>query len=70
MYKEVFPSRFKAARLENNLTQTELAHILNITQPTIAAYESGKRTPDIEVLGKISTCLFHTTDYFLGLAND
>lgn len=70
MYKEVFPSRFKQARKENKLTQTELAKLLNISQSTIVQYEKGERYPTIETLGKISTELCHSTDWFLGLAND
>lgn len=34
--------RLKKVRKDNNVTQKELANILNTTQSTISAYESGK----------------------------
>ena len=36
--------RLKEFRKSNEITQTELANILNTTQSTISAYESGKTT--------------------------
>lgn len=42
--KEKIGNRLKKFRKENNITQQELANILNTTHSTISAYESGKTT--------------------------
>ena len=41
---EIIGQRLKEFRKSNEITQTELANILNTTQSTISAYESGKTT--------------------------
>lgn len=40
--KKTIGNRLKNFRIENNLTQKELAKFLNTTHSTISAYESGK----------------------------
>lgn len=40
--KKIVANRLKEVRKENNLTQMDLAHILNTTQSTISAYEKGE----------------------------
>lgn len=39
-----------AARLKGGLTQQELANRLGVSQPTVAAYESGRRQPTVPTL--------------------
>jgi transcriptional regulator with XRE-family HTH domain len=39
-----------AARLKSDLTQRELADRLGVSQPTVAAYESGRRQPTLPTL--------------------
>jgi transcriptional regulator with XRE-family HTH domain len=39
-----------AARLKSGLTQRDLADRLNVSQPTVAAYESGRRQPTVPTL--------------------
>lgn len=70
MYKEVFKYRIIEARKENKLSQREVAEKLKISKSTIASYESGRTEPDLETLGKLAKLYCHTTDYFLGLADD
>lgn len=40
----------KELRKENNLTQTELAKKINISQRAYSFYENGEREPSIETL--------------------
>ena len=40
--KKVIAKRLKYIRTKNNITQTELAHLLNTTQSVISSYEAGK----------------------------
>lgn len=61
-----FASRLKKLRLEANLTQTELANKVGLTNRAIGAWESGKAKPRIDkleelakVLGTTSTALLY-----------
>lgn len=57
----------KELRLEQKLTQTELAKKLNTTQDTISLWELGKSFPDIQSLINLSKIFNVSTDYLLGL---
>lgn len=59
--------KIKELREDNDLTQIQIAKILNCKQNTYAQYESGKRQIPIEALKKL--CLFYSVsaDYILGL---
>ena len=61
--------RLKELRLSNNLTQADFATAFNISQGTIGNWESGKRTPDIEMIIKISAFFNVSTDYLLGCSD-
>lgn len=41
------------ARLKAGLTQRDLADRLGVSQPTVAAYESGRRQPTLQTLMRI-----------------
>lgn len=70
MYKENVAPRLRKARLENDLTQAQVALKLKIHQSTIAGYEKGRTEPDLETIAKFAQLYCHTVDYFLGLSND
>lgn len=56
----------KKLRKEYDLSQRELAEILNISQQSINKYETRNVQPDIEILKKMAD-YFHTTiDYIVG----
>jgi transcriptional regulator with XRE-family HTH domain len=42
-----------SARLKAGLTQRQLADRLSVTQPVVAAYESGRRQPTVQTLMRI-----------------
>lgn len=50
-------NNLKKLRLQNNLTQEDLAKIINKSSVAYGYYESGRNEPDIETLKKIA-------DYF------
>lgn len=50
-----FPKRLKELRIQNNLTQKELADIFNVSQNAIFNWENGKREPSILTINKIAT---------------
>ncbi|MBS1846817.1 MAG: helix-turn-helix domain-containing protein [Actinobacteria bacterium] len=43
----------RAARQRRGLSQTQLARRANVTQPTISAYESGRREPALATLRRL-----------------
>ena len=62
----MFPERLKALRLEANLTQNDIAKSLNISQPSYAQWENGRRKPSSETLEKFAQFYNVSTDYLLG----
>ena len=62
----MFPERLKAMRLEANLTQNDIAKSLNISQPSYAQGENGRRKPSSETLEKFAQFYNVSTDYLLG----
>ncbi len=60
-------SLIKELRKEQNMTQTQLAKLLQTTQDTISLWELGKSVPDIYALIKLSKIFNVTTDYLLEL---
>ena len=57
MKKLYFGERLKYIRKNRKLTQKQLAECIGLTRQAIAAYESGIREPNFEILLKIA-------DYF------
>lgn len=68
MYREVFPSRIKDARIKAGFTQRELAEETGIGASTIAKYETGQLEPDLEKLGILAEFFQKPADYFIGRA--
>ena len=58
--------RFKQARKLRGLTAISAAKEMNISSPTINAWEAGRKTPSIEGLEKMANLYQVTTDYLLG----
>lgn len=58
MKKQNFANNLKNLREKNNLTQSKLAKILNISRQAIYSYEQGKATPSIDILEQL-TILFN-----------
>ncbi|HHW45657.1 MAG TPA: helix-turn-helix transcriptional regulator [Clostridiales bacterium] len=58
--------RLKLLRESRNLTQAQLAKILNVSTSAVGMYEQGRRTPDRKMLLKYSKFFNVTTDYIIG----
>ncbi len=65
-----FGTRLKNIRKLKKMTQKELAEMLNVTQSTIANYESNLRFPGEANLKEISDLLHISSDYLLGIAEE
>jgi DNA-binding XRE family transcriptional regulator len=57
--------KIKLARVELDLTQTDLAQKINAKQKSISRYENGMSLPSLETLVKIAKVLKKPTGYFL-----
>lgn len=57
--------RLISLRKNNKYTQDELAKKLNISRPTYAQYELGRRRPDYDVLLKIADFYEVSLDYLI-----
>ncbi len=58
--------RLKKLRLEKNITQQELADVLNVSQQSINKYENHSTEPSIETLTMIADFFDTSIDYIVG----
>ena len=57
--------KIKLARIEADLTQTQLAQKIKAKQKSISRYETGASLPSLETLVKIAKALKKPIGYFL-----
>ncbi len=57
--------KIKLARVELDLTQTELARKIGAKQKSISRYEAGKSVPKVETLSKLAKALKQPAAHFL-----
>lgn len=62
--------KLKEIRKAHNLTQIDFAKIFNISNGTIAMWETGKRQPDLEMLKSIANYFNVSIDYLLDVTVD
>ena len=58
--------RLKSVRQYNRITRKELADKIGLSEPTISAYEQGKREANEEALVKMANALNTSVSYLLG----
>ena len=67
--ENIFKTRLKELREENNLTQEKLSKETGISQAGIAKWETGDRTPSMECLIILAKYFCVSIDYLVGLEN-
>lgn len=65
----MFADTFKELRIKADLFQNDIAEALNVTQQTVAKWESGKAMPSVEMICMIAKYFHVSTDYLLGLSD-
>lgn len=60
-----FCKNLKNARLENGLTQKQVAQNLGVVESCYANWEQGRTEPNLEMLRQLSTLLHITVDELL-----
>ena len=66
---QYFGEKLRELRLENGLTQQQLANKIGLVKGSISAYEQSTKYPSIEVLIKLCTFFNVSADYLLGLSD-
>lgn len=61
--------RLRSLRKEKQMSQAELATLLNTTNDTVSLWELGKRAPSVEDLKKLCEIFNVSSDYLLGLSD-
>lgn len=65
MDPKVLGKKIKLARVELDMTQTDLADKIGAKQKSVSRYENGASTPSLETMVKISKVLRKSVDHFL-----
>lgn len=65
-----FSTRLKELRKNKKNTQQDLANILDLKRNNIAKWETGKATPDFEIIQKIADYFEVNVNYLLGTSNE
>lgn len=64
-----FPQRLKELREDKKLSQTQLAKLTGISQPTITRWENGERVPNIDSIIILCNFFVISADYLIGLTD-
>ena len=60
------PRQYKSARQINELKTTKAAELLQVSQPTLSAWEGERKSPTIDSLEKMADLYHVSTDFLLG----
>lgn len=60
---------FKNLRVDNDLTQQQIADICNVSDATVGHWENGKREMKIDCIVKLCKYYNISADYVLGISN-
>lgn len=63
-------NRIRTLRIKNNLTQSDIAKLLDKSERIVSFYESNERDMGTETLIKLSKIFNCTVDYILGLTDN
>ncbi len=63
---ETFQENLKNLRKSHNLTQLQLAQLINKSRSTVSLYEIGKRTPGLQTITKLCSIFHVSFDELLG----
>lgn len=65
MTKDNFSKKLISLRKKNNMTQQQLAELLNVSNKTVSRWETAESYPDIELIPAIANVFHVSTDYLL-----
>lgn len=62
-----FGKRLRSLRLQNNLSQKQLAAQIGVRNSIISFYEMGDRQPSLDIIIKLASVFHVSADYLMGL---
>lgn len=62
--------RLQEQRLLQNLSQKEVADIINVSPSIVSNYERSERVPSLEILVSLARLFHCSTDYLLGFQSN
>lgn len=62
-----FGNKLKELRMQNGLTQQQLATQLGVTKSVVSFYERQERTPSPDILRKLAAVFHVSSDFLLGI---
>lgn len=62
----LYSQRLKIVRLENKLTQDQVAKVLGVTRSAYCGYETGRRTPTLDAIVALSNFYQLPLEVFMG----
>ena len=65
-----FQERLKQLRKEHGMTQVKLAEKLGVASGTVAMWETGKRSPNFDMIDNICALFDRRIDYVMGSSDD
>lgn len=68
-FTQGYGERFRRIRKERGMTMEEFGKLLDVSPPTIAAYENEHRFPRMETVVFIAKKFGYSVDYLLGLSD-
>lgn len=68
--ERVFAAKLKELRVQNNMTQKEIAEIVHKGESTVRMWELGKSEPDHETLLLLCKTFHVNVDYFFNSKNE
>ena len=69
MQVEILVERLVARRHDLGITQSEAAKLIGVSQPAYQRYETGSRSPSIQIVREIANALNTSVDYLTGKSN-
>ncbi|MCT4488770.1 helix-turn-helix transcriptional regulator [Levilactobacillus parabrevis] len=57
-----FPNKLKQCRTQRQMTQQNIADILNVSRKTVSGWENGRSYPDVNLLISISDIFYISVD--------
>ena len=63
-------NRLKKCREKLGISKQEAAKRINVSQPAYLRYESGQRTPSIQVINEMAMTFGTSADYLIGLTDN
>ena len=62
--------RIRELRIDNDMSQQEVANLLGMSQTGYSKYETGDVTPPAEILVKLAKLYNTSVDYLLGVTRE